>query len=214
MIRFFKKQRLAARGLSCGKKRLVATPELCRFPELEEGLLIRGGIVLIAGALLAFFCTAGDLSYPFKHLLYALLILALAATAGTILTRLFGDPAQWIVLGTGVYAVASWAQTMAHDDPEGFALIWRNRALMGVNIGYGLTCALAYAASAFGPLYAMQTFHAPPAQVALIVGGVGGAGGADTAGEAEHVAGFAVLVRDMRGECGGDDAACAGDGAV
>ncbi|WP_353227935.1 MFS transporter [Novosphingobium sp.] len=94
------------------------------------------------------------------------------------LTRVLGDPAQWFVLGTGVYAVVSWAQSMRHDDPDGFALIWKNPALVGVNVGYGLLCALAYSASAFGPLYAMQTFHAPPAQVALIVGGGGAAGGA------------------------------------
>jgi MFS family permease len=104
--------------------------------------------------------------------------LALVALGAIALSWLVGDPVQWIVLGTGVYAVVSWAQSMRHDDPEGFSLIWRNPALIGVNVGYGLTCALAYSASAFGPLYAMQTFHAAPAQVALIVGGGGAAGGA------------------------------------
>ena len=107
-----------------------------------------------------------------------LLALGLILLAGAGLSRLIGDPVQWIVLGTGVYAVVSWAQSMRHDDPQGFAHIWRNPALVGVNVGYGMTCALTYSASAFGPLYAMQTFHAPPAQVALIVGGGGAAGGA------------------------------------
>jgi len=102
---------------------------------------------------------------------------AIVAT-GAVLSRLLGDPVQWLVLGTGVYAVVSWAQSMRHDDPAAFAHIWRNPALVGVNVGYGLTCALAYSASAFGPLYAMQTFHAPPAQVALILGGGAAAGGA------------------------------------
>ena len=106
------------------------------------------------------------------------LALALIAMIGAGLTRAFGDPAQWLVLGTGVYAVVSWAQSMRHDDPQSFALIWQNPALVGVNVGYGLICALTYSASAFGPLYAMQTFHAPAAQVALIVGGGGAAGGA------------------------------------
>jgi MFS family permease len=106
------------------------------------------------------------------------LCLVLVALAAAGLTRLVGDPAQWFVLGIGVYAVVSWAQAMRHGEPQAFAGIWRNPALVGVNVGYGLTCALTYAASAFGPLYAMQTFHAPPAQVALIVGGGGAAGGA------------------------------------
>ena len=104
--------------------------------------------------------------------------LILAMLAAAAMTRLLGDPAQWLVLGIGVYAVASWAQSMAHDDPEAFAQIWRNPALVGVNVGYGLTAGMAYASSGFGPLYAMQTFHAPAAQVALIVGGGGAAGGA------------------------------------
>jgi MFS family permease len=107
-----------------------------------------------------------------------LLALAAIVVAGAGLAWLLGDPVQWVVLGTGVYAVVSWAQSMRHDDPASFALIWRNPALVGVNVGYGLTCALAYSAAAFGPLYAMQTFHAAPAQVALIVGGGAAAGGA------------------------------------
>jgi MFS family permease len=82
------------------------------------------------------------------------------------------------VLGTGFYAVASWSQSLRHDDPDAYERIWRNPALVLLIVGYGLTCAVAYAASAFGPLYAMETFHAPAAQVALIVGGGGAAGGA------------------------------------
>jgi MFS family permease len=107
-----------------------------------------------------------------------LLALVLIVLAGVALSRLLGDPVQWLVLGTGIYAVVSWAQAMRHDDPAAFAQIWCNPALVGVNVGYGLVCALAYSASAFGPLYAMQTFHAAPAQVALVVGGGAAAGGA------------------------------------
>jgi MFS family permease len=107
-----------------------------------------------------------------------LIAIALIVPVATGLTLLVGDPVQWIVLGTGVYAVASWAQAMRHEDPEGFARIWRNPPLLGVIVGYGLICAIAYSASAFGPSYAMLTYHAPAAQVALIVGGGGAAGGA------------------------------------
>jgi len=74
--------------------------------------------------------------------------------------------------------VTSWAQSLRHANPQDFALIWGNAPLVGVVVGYGLICALAYAASGFGPLYAMETFHAPAAKVALIVGGGGAAGGA------------------------------------
>ena len=107
-----------------------------------------------------------------------LLVLGAVLLVAAGMTRLFGDPAQWIVLGLGVYAVASWAQALRADDPEAYERIWRNRALLGVNVGYGLTCAVGYSASAFMPLYAMETFHASAAQIALVVGGGAAAGGA------------------------------------
>jgi len=77
MFRFLKQQRLAARGLSCGKSRL-STSERPLILKLEKGVLMRVGIVILAGSILAFYCLAGDPSDPFKHFLYALLILALA----------------------------------------------------------------------------------------------------------------------------------------
>jgi hypothetical protein len=77
MFHFLRKRRLAARGLSCGKSRL-ATQERPLIQELEEGILLRTAIVLVAAAILTLFCLAGDPAEPFKHLLYALLVLALA----------------------------------------------------------------------------------------------------------------------------------------
>ena len=77
MIRFFKKQRLAARGLSCGKTRL-ATSEREMIAGLEGSIFLRIGIVLMVGALLALICFSGDPVEPWKHLIYALLILAMA----------------------------------------------------------------------------------------------------------------------------------------
>ncbi len=87
MIRFFKKQRLAARGMSCGKKRL-ATPAGEIFSGLDESLYIHIGIVLAAAGALAFFCFVSDQSDPIRHLLYALLVLALALTQPIV----SGDP--------------------------------------------------------------------------------------------------------------------------
>jgi len=76
MFRFLKKQRLAARGMSCGKSRLASRETM--FGMLEEGRLLRFGIVLAAAGILALFCLSGDARDPLKHLLYALLVLALA----------------------------------------------------------------------------------------------------------------------------------------
>ncbi len=113
-----------------------------------------------------------------RALLHNVLGLAAMLAAAAAMTHLLGDPAQWFVQAVGAYAVLSWAQAMRHDDPAAFAAIWRNRALIGVTLGYGLICAIAYSATGFLPLYAMETFHAPSAQVALIVGGGAAGGGA------------------------------------
>lgn len=106
-----------------------------------------------------------------------LIIAALAATA-MALTAMLGDPAQWIALGIGFYAIASWAIALRHDDPEAFRVIWGSPSVVGLNVGYGLMCVITYAGSAFGPLLAMRTFGASPGAVALIVGGSAAGGGA------------------------------------
>lgn len=141
-----------------------------------------------ASAWRAFVRDVGTIAPPFTLLAAAargrgalfanLAVLAVVMAAATGMTLWLGDPAQWIVLGTGIYAVASWAQALRHDDAEAFETIWRNPPVVGISVGYGLTCAVAYAATAFGPLYAIETFHAAASQVALIVGGGGAAGGA------------------------------------
>jgi putative nucleotidyltransferase with HDIG domain len=77
MIRFIKKQRLAARGLSCGKTRL-ASSERHLIGRLENGLLIRIAIIAAAALVLLLFSFTGNHADPLKHLLYALIILALA----------------------------------------------------------------------------------------------------------------------------------------
>jgi putative nucleotidyltransferase with HDIG domain len=77
MFSFLRKKRLEARGLSCGKSRL-STQERPMIQQLEEGVLLRASVILVAVGILTLFCLAGDPVEPFKHLLYALLILALA----------------------------------------------------------------------------------------------------------------------------------------
>jgi hypothetical protein len=77
MLRFLKKKRLESRGLSCGKSRL-ATSRGELIGVLEEGRLLRFVIVLAAAGILTLFCLAGDAKQPLRHLLYALLVLALA----------------------------------------------------------------------------------------------------------------------------------------
>jgi putative nucleotidyltransferase with HDIG domain len=75
LLRFFKKQRLTARGMSCGKTRRAAG-ENTLLDGLEESPWIRGLVVLAAAGILSFLCLVVSPEEPFKNLLYALLILA------------------------------------------------------------------------------------------------------------------------------------------
>ncbi|GAO54914.1 MFS transporter [Novosphingobium sp. MD-1] len=120
----------------------------------------------------------------------AAIIAALAAG----ITALLGDPVQWIALGVGSYAIFSWAASLRVQDPAAFAAIWKSPSVLGVTIGYGLISFVSYANSAFGPLYAIRTFHASTDEVAIMVGGLAAAGGA-----AGVIAGGAMADRLSRG---------------
>lgn len=100
------------------------------------------------------------------------------AAVGTGLSLIIGDPAQWIALGIGTYAIASWAVALRHDDPEAFSVIWASKSVVGLNLGYGLMCVITYANSAFGPSLLIREFGAPADAVALVVGGAAALGGA------------------------------------
>jgi len=77
-IGFLKKQRLAARGLSCGKTRRAAD-QATLLDGLEESLIIRAAVLLAAAGILTLLCFLGEPAEPLKNLLYALLILAIVA---------------------------------------------------------------------------------------------------------------------------------------
>ena len=105
-------------------------------------------------------------------------IAAAISAVGAVLSVLIGDPVQWIALGIGTYAIASWAVALRHDDLQAFKVIWASKAVVGLNLGYGLMCVITYANSAFGPSLVMREFGASAGAVALIVGGSAALGGA------------------------------------
>lgn len=111
-------------------------------------------------------------------LLGNLAIAAGLAGLGAALSFTIGDPAQWIALGIGTYAIASWAVALRYDDPDAFKVIWASKSVVGLNLGYGLMCVITYANSAFGPSLVLREFGASPGAVALIIGGSAAVGGA------------------------------------
>ncbi len=105
------------------------------------------------------------------------------ATAGAfavlawVLTALVGDPAQWIALAIGLYAICSWFAQLRASDPGSFALLLKSRAFVGIALGYGLLTFIGYAAIAFTPLYAIQELGAPADEAGFMLGSLGALGG-------------------------------------
>ncbi|MBY9063259.1 MFS transporter [Sphingomonas yunnanensis] len=100
-------------------------------------------------------------------------LVALAAVVAAVaLLHAMGEPLpQWIAVGTGVYAVFSWASALRQRDPPTFALIVGTPAFLCVVVAYGLNAFLSYAASFWAAPYAMRALAVSPAEAGLILGG-------------------------------------------
>lgn len=110
-------------------------------------------------------------------LLANLLALAITGAAIWLLTEATGDPAQWLAVGLGAYAVFSWASALKSRDPTTFKLIWGTPAFLYVSLGYGLIAFVSYGVAAFGALYAETVLHQPKTLVGFYLGGGAAAGG-------------------------------------
>jgi len=100
-----------------------------------------------------------------------LLVLALAAAAVAALVAL-GEPLpQWLAVGTGVYAVFSWASALRHRDAPTFALIVGTPAFLSIVLAYGLNAFMAYAVAGLAPSYAAQVFAVSAREAGFWIGG-------------------------------------------
>jgi MFS family permease len=87
-----------------------------------------------------------------------LLVLAAIASAAAVLVWLTHDVAQWIGLGIGFYAVASWLQMIRATDRPTYELLFGQRALVFALVGFGATAFVGYSLIFWTAPYAMRTF--------------------------------------------------------
>ena len=129
MFRLLKKQRLAARGLSCGKTRLAAS-ESTVLPGLEESPWVRGAIMLAAAGVLLLLCLTGERQEPFRDLLASLLVLAFTVLQAALgCGRVFQANSRFalylglilVQVGAGVFLESQ--ATTGHLDPSLLPLI-------------------------------------------------------------------------------------------
>lgn len=102
---------------------------------------------------------------------------AVIAAGAYALAVLTGNWQQWIAIGIGYYAIFSWASSLRERDPPVFKLIWGNTAFLTTILGYGMVAFLSYAASFWGPPYAIREIGVAPGEAGWWLGGPGAVAG-------------------------------------
>ncbi len=86
-------------------------------------------------------------------------------------------PGQWISLGIGVYAVASWAQGLKLRDPPSYELIWGTPAFCYAIASFGLISFIFYSITYWTAPYVERTFGIDKSIVGFYIGGGSAFGG-------------------------------------
>jgi MFS family permease len=103
---------------------------------------------------------------------------ALAIAAGALaLTVVVGTPAQWIALGTGLYAAVSWAQALALRDPPAAALILRTPTLHAAALGFSCLAFTGYGLGFWLAPFLVRVHGVREAEVGLALGGISAVAG-------------------------------------
>jgi MFS family permease len=106
--------------------------------------------------------------------------LGTAAVAYGLIVYTGGSTTSWLqfgAVGTGVYAVYSWATSLRERDKPTFELMWGTPAFLTTSLGYGCLAFTAYAVSFWAPPYAESVLGVTKAQAALWVGAPGALAG-------------------------------------
>ncbi len=118
-----------------------------------------------------FFADMASVIPPFTLINMALLgrrallgnVAALLLVAGLVaaLVTLTGEVPQFLAVGTGLYAVISWAQSIRHRDPATYELIWGTPAFVLTIIGFGSISFVGYSVGFWAAPYALRHFVEP-----------------------------------------------------
>lgn len=90
--------------------------------------------------------------------------------AGGILISTTGSISQWIVLGVGIYALFSWAQSLKLRDRPTYALIFQSRSMIYANIAFPTVTFITYGYGLWMAPYLIRRFDADLSDVGMILG--------------------------------------------
>jgi MFS family permease len=107
--------------------------------------------------------------------LRGIFITNLAVAAGvivvaSILIYLTGSVSQWIVLGAGIYALFSWAQSLKLRDRPAYVLIFRCRSMIYANIVFPTVTFITYGYALWMAPYFLRRFDADLSEVGMVLG--------------------------------------------
>jgi MFS family permease len=99
------------------------------------------------------------------------LIVAIALIAAVFgLIESTGSISQWVVMGTGIYALFSWAQSLKLRDAPTFALIFRCRSMIYANIAFPTVTFITYGYGLWMAPYLIRKFDADLSEVGMVLG--------------------------------------------
>ena len=78
--------------------------------------------------------------------------------------------ARWLALGTGVYVVFSWAQSLSCGDPATFAMIFKSRAMIYTMIAFPTISFVTYGASFWIAPLLLRMHDTNATEVGLYIG--------------------------------------------
>ncbi|MEX2126469.1 MAG: MFS transporter [Woeseia sp.] len=105
-----------------------------------------------------------------KAVVLNIVIAAALVTVCAALVRATGDLAQWLVLGTGIYATCSWIQNLALRDPPAFKMMFGSKAFMLAIVGFSSINFVAYGLAIWLPSFFIRVHEMEPGHVGMVVG--------------------------------------------
>ncbi len=96
--------------------------------------------------------------------------IALIAVIAWGVTQLVGDPAQWIAIGLGAYAILTWAQVQRHNDHPVYTLTFGCKTFVYATASAALLACIGGAVQLWVAPYARRTFDLSTSQIGFYIG--------------------------------------------
>ena len=104
------------------------------------------------------------------------LIATCITLVGVSLTAMLGSPMQWIALGLGCYALASWAQALSSRDADAFRVTFGSTTYRRTLLAFSLISSINQAVLFWAIPYAMRSIGLPPERAGILGGAALGIG--------------------------------------